>query len=431
MRANSPPMQPSERTQQRGLADADIALQQHVAAREHGHRDPPHDVRLADDDGAGEPLEFERARVPVGEQILGRAHLPNVSPVSTLAIAVISFAGVRERSLCRPLVRGVKTGSPTTKALQSGTIIRTVTETRMYKDLDAYWMPFTANRQFKKAPRLLAKAEGMHFWSHDGRQILDGVAGLWCVNAGHARPKIVKAIAEQAAELDFAPPFQMAHPKAFELAEKVVQIGAEGAEQGVLHQLGLRVGRHRAEDGAGLPPRARRRPPHAADRPRARLSRRQLRRHLGRRHGRQPQDVRRACSAASTTSATRTTSRAMPSRVGQPEHGAELADDLERLCALHDPSTIAAVIVEPVAGSTGVLLPPKGYLQRLREICDKHGILLIFDEVITGFGRTGQPFAAQTFGVTPDLMMHRQGPDQRLRADGRRAGRDRRSTTPS
>ena len=172
---------------------------------------------------------------------------------------------------------------------------------------------------------------------------------------------------------------------------------------------GSEVGRDRAEDRPRLPPRARRRRAHPAHRPRARLPRRQLRRHLGRRHGRQPQDVRHACWAASTTSATPTTRRATPSRVGQPEHGAELADDLERLVALHDASTIAAVIVEPVAGSTGVLMPPKGYLQRLREICDKHGILLIFDEVITGFGRTGKPFAAQTFGVTPDMMTLAKG----------------------
>ena len=207
--------------------------------------------------------------------------------------------------------------------------------------------------------------------------------------------------------------------KAFELAERLVAADAARAEQGLLHQLGLRSRRDRAEDGDRLPPRPRRRHAHPPDRPRARLPRRQLRRHLGRRHRRPTARCSARCSAASTTCATRTTWRATPSRAACREHGAELADDLERLVALHDASTIAAVIVEPVAGSTGVLLPPKGYLQRLRAICDKHGILLIFDEVITGFGRLGSPFAAHAFGVTPDLMTLRQGHHQRLRADGR------------
>ncbi len=158
--------------------------------------------------------------------------------------------------------------------------------------LDAFWMPFTASRQFKSAPRLLAKAKDMHYWTPEGRQVLDAVAGLWCVNAGHARPKIVEAIAAQAAEMDFAPPFNMAHPKAFELAEKLVALAPDRPRQGVLHQLGLGGRRHRAEDGDRLSPRPRRRPAHAPDRPRARLPRRQLRRHLGRRHRRQPQELR-------------------------------------------------------------------------------------------------------------------------------------------
>jgi beta-alanine--pyruvate transaminase len=243
----------------------------------------------------------------------------------------------------------------------------------MKPDLDAFWMPFTANRQFKKAPRLLAKSSGMYYWDDKGRQILDGVAGLWCVNAGHARPKIVQAIQAQAAEMDFAPPFQMAHPKAFELADKVAKIAPAGmnkvfftnsGSESVETALKMAIAYHRAR-GEGA---------------RTRLIGRE-RGYLGR-------------NAFS---------------VGLPEHGAELADDLERLVALHDASTIAAVIVEPIAGSTGVLIPPKGYLQRLREICDKHGILLIFDEVITGFGRTGSPFAAITFGVTPDLMTVAKG----------------------
>ena len=170
---------------------------------------------------------------------------------------------------------------------------------------------------------------------------------------------------------------------------------------------------------------------HPPDRPRARLSRRQFRRHLGRRHRRQPQDVRHAARRRRPPAATPTTWPATPSARGEPEHGAELADDLERLVALHDASTIAAVIVEPVAGSTGVLIPPKGYLKRLREICDKHGILLIFDEVITGFGRLGTPFARRLFRRHARHHDHRQGHHQRRHADGRGVREERRSTTPS
>jgi beta-alanine--pyruvate transaminase len=278
----------------------------------------------------------------------------------------------------------------------------------MYKDLDAYWMPFTANRQFKKAPRLLAKSEGMYYWDDKGRQILDGVAGLWCVNAGHAQPKIVQAIQDQAATLDFAPPFQMAHPKAFELAERVAQIAPAGmskvfftnsGSESVDTALKMALAYHRARGEAS----------------RTRL--------IGRERG--YHGVNFGGISVGGMVANRKMFGTMLSGVdhirhthdlarnayslGQPEHGAELADDIERLVALHDASTIAAVIVEPIAGSTGVLIPPKGYLQRLRELCDKHGILLIFDEVITGFGRTGQPFAAQTFGVTPDLMCVAKG----------------------
>ncbi len=278
----------------------------------------------------------------------------------------------------------------------------------MAERMDAYWMPFTANRQFKKAPRLLARSEGMYFWTPEGRQILDGVAGLWCVNAGHARPKIVQAIAAQAAELDFAPPFQMAHPKAFALAEKVAALSPAGmnkvfftnsGSESVETALKMAIAYHRVRGEAS----------------RTRLIGRERGYHgvnfggisvggmvanrkmfgsllAGVDHIRHTHDLARNAYS-----------------VGQPEHGAELADDLERLVALHDASTIAAVIVEPIAGSTGVLLPPKGYLERLRTICDKHGILLIFDEVITGFGRTGQPFAAQTFNVTPDLITCAKG----------------------
>jgi beta-alanine--pyruvate transaminase len=274
--------------------------------------------------------------------------------------------------------------------------------------LDAFWMPFTASRQFKSKPRLLAKAKDMHYWTPDGRQILDAAAGLWCVNAGHARPKIVAAITAQAAEMDFAPPFNMAHPKAFELAEKLVALAPEGLDkvfftnsgsEAVDTALKIAIAYHRAR-GEGQ---------------RTRLIGRERGYHgvnfggisvggiAGNRksfgtmvggvdHLRHTHDLKRNAFTR-----------------GIPEHGAELADDLERIVALHDASTIAAVIVEPIAGSTGVLIPPKGYLERLRAICDKHGILLIFDEVITGFGRLGSPFAATHFNVTPDLMTVAKG----------------------
>ena len=276
------------------------------------------------------------------------------------------------------------------------------------QDLDAYWMPFTANRQFKKAPRLLAKARGMHFWTPEGREILDGVAGLWCVNAGHARPRIVQAIAEQAGEMDFAPPFQMGHPKAFELAERLVKLTPKGlnrvfytnsGSESVDTALKLALAYQRVRGEAA----------------RTRLIGRERGYHgvnfggisVGGMVGNRKM-FGSMLAGVDHLRHTHDAARNAFSR-GQPEHGAELADDLERMVALHDASTIAAVIVEPVAGSTGVLVPPKGYLQRLREICDKHGILLIFDEVITGWGRTGAPFAAQRFGVTPDILTVAKG----------------------
>ena len=298
----------------------------------------------------------------------------------------------------------------------------------MYKDLDptalaahdaspvparqpsmaAYWMPFTANRQFKKEPRLLAKASGMHYWTPEGREILDGCAGLWCVNAGHARPRIVKAIANQAAEMDFAPPFNMGHPKQFELAERLVELTPPGLDkvfytnsgsEAVESALKMAIAYHRAR-GEGTRTRliGRERGYHGVNfggisvggiGPNRKSYGPML---VGVDHMRHTHDLARNAFSR-----------------GVPEHGAELADDLERLVTLHDASTIAAVIVEPVAGSTGVLLPPKGYLERLRAICDKHGILLIFDEVITGFGRLGSPFAAQHFNVTPDMMTVAKG----------------------
>ena len=278
----------------------------------------------------------------------------------------------------------------------------------MDKLSDAYWMPFTANRQYKKNPRLLARASGMHYWDDQGREILDGVAGLWCVNAGHGRPKITAAIQAQAAEMDFAPPFQMAHPKAFELAGRVAALAPEGmgkvfftnsGSESVETALKMALAYHRVR-GEGHRTRliGRERGYHGVNFGGISVGGMVANRKMfgtmlgGVDHIRHTHDPARNAYS-----------------VGQPAHGAELADDLERLCALHDASTIAAVIVEPVAGSTGVLVPPVGYLQRLRDICDKHGILLIFDEVITGFGRTGHPFAAQTFGVTPDMMVVAKG----------------------
>ncbi|MDC6168210.1 aspartate aminotransferase family protein [Paucibacter sp. XJ19-41] len=274
--------------------------------------------------------------------------------------------------------------------------------------MDAYWMPFTANRQFKKAPRLLTRADGMYFTDDKGRQILDGIAGLWCVNAGHNRPKIVQAIQQQAAELDFAPPFQMAHPKAFELAERLAALTPAGlnkvfftnsGSESVETALKMAIAYHRVRgEGARTRLIGRERGYHGVNFGGISVGGMVANRKMfgtllsGVDHIRHTHDHARNAFS-----------------LGQPAHGAEFADDLERLIALHDASTIAAVIVEPVAGSTGVLIPPQGYLQRLREICDKHGILLIFDEVITGFGRTGNPFGAQTFGVTPDLMTVAKG----------------------
>jgi beta-alanine--pyruvate transaminase len=274
--------------------------------------------------------------------------------------------------------------------------------------MDAYWMPFTAARQFKKAPRLLAKASGMHYWTPEGREILDACAGLWCVNAGHARPRIVRAIAEQAQELDFSPPFNFAHPKQFELAERLVQLTPKGLDkvfytnsgsEAVDTALKMAIAYHRARGEAS----------------RVRFIGRERGYHgvnfggisVGGMVGNR-KSFGQALGAIDHLRHTHDLSKNAFSR-GMPAHGAELADDLERLVQLHDASTIAAVIVEPVAGSTGVLIPPQGYLERLRAICDRHGILLIFDEVICGFGRLGSNFAAEHFKVTPDLMTAAKG----------------------
>jgi len=275
-------------------------------------------------------------------------------------------------------------------------------------DLNAYWMPFTANRQFKTNPRLIVGADGMYFKTADGRDVLDGIAGLWCCNAGHNRPRIVEAIQKQAAELDYSPAFQMGHPKQFELAERLANMmpgdlnkifftnsGSESVETA----LKMAIAYHRIR-GEGH---------------RTRL--------IGREKG--YHGVNFGGMAVGGMSANRKMFGTLVTGVdhlrhthgieenrfskGQPEHGAELADDLIRMIELHDASTIAAVIVEPLAGSAGVILPPKGYLERLRKICTEHGILLIFDEVITGFGRLGAPFAVNYFDVEPDLVTTAKG----------------------
>ena len=275
-------------------------------------------------------------------------------------------------------------------------------------DLNAFWMPFTANRQFKKAPRMFVGAKDMHYTTSDGRQVLDGTAGLWCCNAGHCRPLITEAIQKQAAEMDYAPAFQMGHPIAFELANRLIDIAPKGMEhvfytnsgsESVETALKLAIAYHRARgDGA-----------------RTRL--------IGRERGYHGVNfggisvggivTNRKVFGPLVPGVDHMPHTHLPEQnsysKGQPEHGAHLADELERIVALHGAETIAAVIVEPMAGSTGVLLPPKGYLQKLREITTKHGILLIFDEVITGFGRLGSAFAAQHYGVTPDIMTTAKG----------------------
>jgi len=268
--------------------------------------------------------------------------------------------------------------------------------------LEHHWMPFTANRDFKKSPRMIVRGEGMYYWNDRGDKLVDGVAGLFTCAAGHGRREIAEAVGRQMMELDYCAPFQFGQPKSFELASRVAALtpenldrvfftcsGSEAVETAMKVALayhrargqgqrtrfvgrerayhgvnfgGISIGgmvRNRDSFGVGLPGIA----------------------HL--RHTHLPQN------------------RLVP---GQGDFGADLADDLQRLVDLHGADTIAACFVEPIAGSTGILVPPKGYLERLRAICDKHGILLVFDEVITGFGRTGSAFGAQTFGVTPDMM---------------------------
>ncbi|MEY2883540.1 MAG: hypothetical protein RL490_1264, partial [Pseudomonadota bacterium] len=273
--------------------------------------------------------------------------------------------------------------------------------------LDEYWMPFTANRQFKAAPRLLAAAKGMYYTSDDGRTVLDGTAGLWCVNAGHGRAEIADAVGDQLRTLDFAPSFQMGHPAAFRFAERLAELapagldrifftgsGSESVDTALKIALAYQraigqgtrtrfIGRERGYHGVGF----------GGISVGGLVNNRRVFTTLpGADHMRHTHDLERNSFCT-----------------GLPMHGAELADDLERLVQLHGAETIAAVIVEPVAGSTGVLLPPIGYLERLREIATRHGILLIFDEVITGFGRLGTTFASDYFGVIPDLMTTAKG----------------------
>ena len=275
-------------------------------------------------------------------------------------------------------------------------------------NLEAFWMPFTANRQFKKAPRLLVKAEGMNYWTAEGRKVLDGTAGLWCVNAGHGRTHIADRVAEQIRSLDYAPAFQMGHPNVFELAARLVTYMPQGLD----HVFFTNSGSESVETGLKIAL--------AYQRVRGEGSRTRL---IGRERGyhgvnfggisvggmvNNRKQFGALLAGVDHVRHTHDIARNAFTR-GQPEHGAEFADDLDRLVALHDASTIAAVIVEPVAGSAGVLVPPKGYLERLRQICDKHGIVLIFDEVITGFGRLGVPFAVDYFGVTPDIVLTAKG----------------------
>jgi beta-alanine--pyruvate transaminase len=275
-------------------------------------------------------------------------------------------------------------------------------------DLAAWWLPFTPNRAFKARPRLISGAKGMHYYTPDGRAILDGAAGLWCCNAGHNRDEIVAAIQQQAADLDFAPAFQFGHPKAFTLASRIAELapgdlehvfftnsGSEAVDTALKIALaywnvsgqGQRtrlIGRERGYHGVGF----------GGISVGGIVNNRKFFGSLLSGVDHLPHTYNRGEQAYSK---------------GEPDWGGHLADALEPIIALHDGSTIAAVIVEPMAGSTGVLPPPKGYLQKLRQICDRHGILLIFDEVITGYGRLGFAFAAERYGVVPDMITFAKG----------------------
>lgn len=275
-------------------------------------------------------------------------------------------------------------------------------------EMDAYWMPFTGNRYFKENPRVIHRAEGMYCWSHDGRKLLDMVAGLWCCNAGHCDPRIVKAIQDQAADLDYAMAFQLGHPKAFELASKLIDIAPDGID----HAFFVNSGSEAVETAMKMTL--------AYHRIRGQGERTRF---IGRERG--YHGVGFAGISVGGMSPNRKMFGSMLPGVdhlphthnlehnafsrGLPNWGDHLADELENIIALHDPSTIAGVIMEPISGSAGVLLPPKGYLKKIREICTKHEIMLIFDEVICGFGRTGDAFAAKRFDVTPDIITVAKG----------------------
>jgi beta-alanine--pyruvate transaminase len=285
---------------------------------------------------------------------------------------------------------------------------RTPVTATVPNDLEPYWIPFTPNRAFKARPRLIARAKDMHYITPEGRKLIDGSAGMWCTNAGHNRDPIVAAIQAQAAELDYAPAFQFSHPKAFELAARVSALapgdldhvffcnsGSEAVDTALkialaYHKVrgeGSRVrliGRERGYHGVGFGGVA-----------------------VGGIVSNRKQFGTLLVGVDHLPSTYNREQQAFS--VGEPEWGAHLADELDRLVALHDASTIAAVIVEPMSGSSGVLPPPKGYLERLRAICDKHGILLIFDEVITGYGRLGYAFAAERYGVVPDMITFAKG----------------------
>ncbi|WP_439886743.1 aspartate aminotransferase family protein [Pseudomonas sp. MBLB4123] len=275
-------------------------------------------------------------------------------------------------------------------------------------NLADFWMPFTANRQFKARPRLLESAEGMYFTSTDGRKVLDGTAGLWCCNAGHGRREITEAVSRQIAKLDFAPTFQMGHPLPFELASRLAEIAPPG-----LNKLFFTNSGSESADTALKIALAYQRA--IGQGTRTRLIGRELGYHGvgfggisvgGMVNNRKAFPLQ--LPGVDHLPHTLDIERNAFSR-GLPPFGVERADELERLVTLHGAENIAAVIVEPMSGSAGVVLPPAGYLQRLREITQKHGILLIFDEVITGFGRVGQAFAAQRWGVTPDIITCAKG----------------------
>jgi beta-alanine--pyruvate transaminase len=277
-------------------------------------------------------------------------------------------------------------------------------------NLEHYWMPFTDNRRFKAKPKMVVAAKDMHFTTAEGRQVLDGLATLWCVNAGHARPRIVEAIRKQAGELDFAASFSLGHPLAFRLAERIAALAPKGmghvfftnsGSEAIDTAMKIAVAWHRLR-GEGTRTRF-----------------------VGRERSYHGVNIA-GMSIGGVTANRKAYSGVLLPGVdhlrhthgiagnlfarGQPPQGADLADELEeRIIARHDASNIAALIVDPVSASGGVLVPPKGYLERLREICTRHGILLVFDEVITGWGRLGATFAAQRFGIEPDLITYAKG----------------------